>query len=178
MTSSVAFLGVVVLFLNRSFPESRLLWNCGLFELRSFWIALSTISLSTIRSAIIVCPEGGKVKRLPEAFPGPFPAGWQRFRRNSCFSGGMAAFPRGWMLFQNKWQRFRGAECPCTVQTEDLRYITVSKAASDGYKRDFPLLNRTFCSFFVVSTVRYLIFSSVTVLSDYPVRLKTDSWIF
>ena len=38
-------------------------------------------------------------------------------------------------------------------------------------KKDFPILNRTFYHYFVISTVKDLIFSSVTVFSGYPVRL-------
>ena len=41
-------------------------------------------------------------------------------------------------------------------------------------KKDFPILNRTFYHYFVISTDQYPIFSSVTVFSGYPVRLKTD----
>ena len=38
-------------------------------------------------------------------------------------------------------------------------------------KKDFSVLNRTFYHYFVISTDQYLIFSSVTVFSGYPVRL-------
>ena len=45
-------------------------------------------------------------------------------------------------------------------------------------KKNFPIHNRTFFHYFVISTVKNVIFSSVTVLLGYQVRLKTDFSIF